>query len=138
MSAMDIYWITRLDSLNLMFWLITILSFLVALLLACVAAGFSVSSFESYSWVTDAMRAERLHNAKIFKRWAILVTIFSVIVGWTSCFIPTTKQAAAIYLLPKIANNEQVKQMPDKAAQLLNGKLDEWLDDLRDKKINKP
>jgi hypothetical protein len=54
-----------------------------------------------------------------------------------ACLIPTTEEMAAIYLLPKIANNEQVQQVPDKAMQLLNGKLDEWIADVRGEKKEK-
>ena len=51
-----------------------------------------------------------------------------------ACAIPNSNQVAAIYLLPKIANNEQVQQIPDKALKLMEGKMDEWLDGLRKEK----
>ena len=49
------------------------------------------------------------------------------IVVWA--FIPSTKEACAIYLIPKIANNEQVQKIPENALRLLNAKLEEWIDE---------
>lgn len=40
--------------------------------------------------------------------------------------MPTTKQLAAIYLLPKIMENKKVTDLPDKALTLAN----EWLEEL--------
>ncbi len=45
-------------------------------------------------------------------------------------FIPSSKTIAAMYLIPKIANNEIVQQIPDKAMNALNLKLDAWIDDM--------
>ena len=53
--------------------------------------------------------------------------IISAII-WT--FIPTTKQMAAVMVLPKIINNESVQEMPDKIFKLGI----EWLDELRPEK----
>jgi len=46
-----------------------------------------------------------------------------------SIFIPSSKMMAAMYLLPKIAGNEQVQQIPSKVLKALNFKLDEWVED---------
>lgn len=42
---------------------------------------------------------------------------------------PTQKEAAAIYLVPKIVNNEQIQQLPNNAVNLLNKQLEEWIAD---------
>jgi len=44
-------------------------------------------------------------------------------------FIPNTKEIAAIYLIPKIVNNEEVKAVPDNALKLLNLKMEEWIEE---------
>ena len=50
-----------------------------------------------------------------------------IIIG--GLFIPTTKEMAVIYLLPKVAHNEGIQKIPNQALKLLNFKLQEWLDD---------
>jgi len=52
----------------------------------------------------------------------ILCTIFSVT-------IPTTKEAAVIYLLPKVIKNEQCQQIPSNFVKFLNLKMEKWLNE---------
>ena len=59
--------------------------------------------------------------------WAMSIGVFILII---SNLIPSTKQLAAIYLLPKIVENRQITELPDKAVTLAN----EWLEELRPKK----
>lgn len=49
-------------------------------------------------------------------------------------FVPDSKTIAAMYLLPKLAHNEKLNQIPDKALDALNLKLDEWVKDLGEEK----
>ncbi|MBP7209597.1 MAG: hypothetical protein KBA02_00210 [Paludibacteraceae bacterium] len=49
-------------------------------------------------------------------------------------FVPSSKTISAMYLIPKITANEQVQQIPDKVLQIMNGKLDEWIEDLSKEK----
>lgn len=51
----------------------------------------------------------------------------SVIIG---VFIPDTKQMAAIYVIPKVAENEKVQEIGDG----LMGLADEWIKELSPKK----
>lgn len=44
---------------------------------------------------------------------------FLIICIFLVTFLPTTKQAATIYLLPKIASNKNMQQLPSKTAELL-------------------
>ena len=46
-------------------------------------------------------------------------------------FVPTTKEMCAIKLVPMIANDEQVQELPNKVVDLAN----EWLDELKPKPI---
>jgi len=45
-------------------------------------------------------------------------------------FLPTTKQACAIYVIPRIVNNKEVQELPEKVVDLAN----EWLEELKPKK----
>ena len=51
--------------------------------------------------------------------------------------VPSTKEFAAIYLIPKIANNEQVQKVPDNLLKLLNAKLEDWINDVGKKEQKK-
>ena len=57
--------------------------------------------------------------------FAPMLAIFIILVT----LIPSTKEACAIYLIPKIANNEQVQKIPDNFAKLFNVKMEEWIKD---------
>lgn len=54
-----------------------------------------------------------------------------------SLLIPNTKELVAIYLIPKITKNETVSNLPAKMADLLDKKLDEWINDTMDIKKDK-
>ena len=111
-SAWDVYWLVKLDSFNLMFCIFLFVSSVVIL------AALPVSDYD-----------EELAK-KIFKigvcGFLLNITFFT--------FIPTTKEVAAIYLIPKIANNKNVQQIPYNTARLLNEKLKEWVADMLEDK----
>lgn len=56
-----------------------------------------------------------------FRAAGIVFCVFMVL----SAIIPDTKQAAVIYCLPKIVNNEQVQKIPDNLLRLANSWIDE-------------
>jgi hypothetical protein len=55
----------------------------------------------------------------------ILVSV-TIVVLLIMAFAPSSKQAALIYLFPKIVNNEKINHIPDKILDLVNKQLDEW------------
>lgn len=116
-TAWDIYWITRLDGLNLFMGLIAGFSLTGALVLLIVRVMASDAYFE--------------YEKKICKQWFrpfTAVTIMGVVFMAISIFIPTTKEVAAIYMIPKIVNNEKIQKLPDNAVNFLNKKFEEWID----------
>lgn len=113
MSHGLVYWVTRLDSLASAGLFLVIPSTLVMII---VITGFAINE-----WGEDMEKQAK----KAFKV-ALTTLMISAII---TVFIPTTKEAAAIYLIPKIANNEDVQKMPDNVAKILNSKLEEWIDD---------
>ena len=52
-------------------------------------------------------------------------------------FLPSSKTIAAMYLIPKIANNESVQQIPSKALEVMNKSLDAWIKDLTKEEAKK-
>ncbi len=112
-----VYWITRLDGICVvcLIWII------VGLLVAggCAMVGF-------------------MEDEDVPKKWArkiALSVIFPLIVG---LFTPSSKEMAAIYLIPKIANSNSAKNVleaTDNATVLLKNKMAQWVtDQLKEKK----
>lgn len=129
-TGWDVYWITRLTALNGFFEFTGLITLLAVLGI--------------FSWVypiiTDVYSyGPREKLWKIYRRTMIGGTITGIILILISLFIPTTKEMAAIYIIPNIANNKQVQKIPDNAATLLNTKLEQWIDEtmLKDKKDKK-
>jgi hypothetical protein len=124
-TAWDIYWITRLDTLNVAFHVMLAISVVACMLLPILYLAFI--DFELRSL------------ANVITKFSIPIVIALIVIGgfgWT--FTPTTKEACAIYLIPKIANNEQVQKIPNNFAKLLNTKMEEWINNsIADKAENK-
>jgi hypothetical protein len=109
-TSWDIYWITRLDSINAFLAICSILSIAIFILVGSTTEG-----FEDYR-----------NRKKIF-----VISISSIFLLTMSALLtPTTKEFAVIYLAPKIINNEQVQKIPDNALKLLNKKMEEYINDL--------
>ena len=70
---------------------------------------------------------------EISKKGLILFIILFCFAFPTAVFLPTTKQACVIYLLPQIANNENIQKIPNNISDLMNKKLEQWIDDIRGK-----
>lgn len=52
--------------------------------------------------------------------------------GFIAAVTPDSKTLAAMYLIPKLVENDGSQKIPDKALKVLNLKLDEWVKDLSD------
>jgi len=74
---------------------------------------------------------------KRYRRISSLIIGFIIFLGISISAIPTTKEFAAIYLIPKVVNNEQVQKLPDNAVRLMNEKLEQWIEDVRGAKRGK-
>lgn len=61
-----------------------------------------------------------------WKKIAFVIFVSSIL---AQILTPTTKDVAAIYLVPKIVNNEDAQKLPGNAAKFLNAKLEEWVKD---------
>lgn len=94
------------------------------------------------SYVPTSIRQDDESGCKYYikKIFPKLLTIFKalgitwIIVILFGILMPTTKQAAAIYFLPKMINNQQVQKMPDKLVILANDWMDEQIKSIRRKK----
>lgn len=120
----EVYWITRMDSLN---GLLEFLDFmLICAVIGIVAARIVAHSDKNERGVLMTWRAG---YRKTF--WKLLIPLLTILLALMILYalLPTTKDACAIYLVSKIANNEQVQKVPNNFAKLLNTTLDEWIND---------
>lgn len=103
-SAWDIYWITRLDNLQLVF-----------ILGLGVSLGLSVMTLIESDSVEDFVKPV----CKYFLPVAVACAMGLV-------FVPSTKSAAAMYVVPAIVNSEAVQKIPAELTALAK----DWLKDL--------
>ena len=113
----QMYWLTRLDYICLIVRIIAILGG--GIMLVFTIIGGICLSEEDISKKT---------YTRLLFLWIIAL---AGIVG--TILTPTTKEMCAIKLVPIIANNEQVQELPNKVVDLAN----EWLDELKPKSTNK-
>jgi hypothetical protein len=111
-TSWDIYWITRLDQIQCIF---------IFLYFAFIASGFIGGIFSVASEVWEETYWTRAKSA--WTRWAVGFFILIVV----SFFTPSTKEMVAIYMIPKVANNEQIQKLPDDTAKFLNAQLELWI-----------
>jgi len=119
MSAWTVYLFTRLDALHGTFVAIITIS-AVVLIMATIFRCLGMPEHNPTSKEAKTL-TQRCNKA------IIISTISFFFGGMLLMIIPTSKDFAAIYLIPKIVNNEKVEGLPDKALDLMNKKLDEWL-----------
>jgi hypothetical protein len=122
-----IYWITRLETLSNFF------GFAAA---GCVAFVFfsGVAWFFGYATTFDERDAQNLNKcAKTIGRYWLIV---ASIVMPLALFVPSGKEAAAMIVLPAIANNQDFQALGSELPKLAR----EWLEELRPstKKAEKP
>ena len=121
MTWFDVYLFTRLDALNALF---------IASAIIVLCAGTFLTVVGAMQWrFNESELGEKL--ARKTWKWAVPICFFF---GLLSTITPTTKEFAAIYLIPKVVNNEHAKQIPDNALKLLNAKFEEWIKETTEKK----
>jgi len=63
-------------------------------------------------------------------RWLVLFIILTALSGTARAITPDSKQLAAIYIIPKIANNEDVQAISKDGLMLLRRKIEAYLSDM--------
>ena len=109
-----IYCITRLDPLNRV---------------GCVMAalGIIIGLFLFGPILDSDLDEEDIATLKRAQKWFLTIGIVGALV---CTFVPTKQEAAAIIVIPRIANSETVEQIGDGVKTLAV----EWLEELRPKK----
>lgn len=111
-----IYWITRLDGFVETCTLLAAATFVAAILAG--AFFFSLVMDEEDKTNTQYICIKRL----------FISLVASCVIFWTSAgFIPSTKEMAAIKVIPKIANSERIQNISNELCDLAV----DWLKDLK-------
>jgi len=119
-TSWQLYWLTRMDYFSGFFQVIGSITG-IALFVLLIMSMF----FKSLSYGEDS---DAVRSIKFFKV-ALWVFPFCLITNIFAFFIPSTKEMAAILVIPKIVNNQKVQQLPDKVLDLANS----WLEELKTK-----
>ena len=102
-----------------MYWLVTMDSIVHASAIIDIALG--VMAFLTIPMVLDDDLPKRTPSA---------IALAAVAFALVAAFVPTTRQMAAIVMVPKIANSEKVQAAGNKLYDLAV----EWMDELRPRK----
>lgn len=121
----EIYWITRLDSINI-FMLLAIVACIIFIIANAIRWFFHRENYDDY----DDRNCEL---CKYFRKNQIITGIISIILSILMIFIPSTKEAYTIYgvggIIDYVQENDTAKQLPDKAIQALDKLIDEYLEE---------
>lgn len=107
-TAWDVYWVTRLDQIKCALYILMVCT---AMLGGLGLLFFTISE--------GSLRA-----GKWFAAWLLPLAAALLIV---QAFVPSTRSAAAMVVLPAIINSEAVQTLPAEITQLAK----EWLQELR-------
>lgn len=120
-TSSQMYWITRCDAIGAIATIVLVLSFFVMLILLGVAymSGLDEASEEEPHESRDNEHRRAVHYARI----AVAVCSVS---GLITMLLPTTKEMAAIMVVPRIAASETLAELGEEAKTLVV----EWLDEL--------
>ena len=116
----QMYLITRLDSIHLVF----AVAIIPAMLLAGLAAVIGLVKY-----VNDYDDEEHDFGARLLRR-ALRVFAICVVASIFEALIPTTKEMAAITVVPRIANNERLQEAGNRLFDLATA----WMEELAPKK----
>ncbi len=130
---LELYWITRLDTIGLFLTIVAIVSFLatVALLITAVMIHCAAESYEEKAESTTP------------RRWGIRFLVITLVVGFINSLIPTTKEALIIYgvggTIDYLEDNSVAKELPDKVITCIDKLLNEYLiEEPRDQSNREP
>jgi hypothetical protein len=117
----EIYWITRLDYLQ---------GFILAIAIIPIVLKIGVIIAEAMSYDTcyeKEEKAKKLLGLKASMKSIIKYSTISILFLLTCCLIPSTKEMCVIKIIPIVANQGDIKEIPTNLAELAN----EWMEELR-------
>lgn len=105
MNAWTIYWILQLDSLNTLFCILSVFATIGAgiSVVAAIALSADLSAYDVEKKTKDFLHAQLIQ--KVAKCMSIVASILLLL----AAFLPTTKTAAAMVILPAVVNNQKIQ-----------------------------
>lgn len=116
-----IYWVGILDSISCALTFIALL--FGAIVVVCGIVWMVESDFNK-------------EKARLAKKATVCMFFCCLILCLTNAFIPSTRLAAAMYVVPAIANNENIQAIGSNSLEALRLLTEDWLRDLADVKKN--
>jgi len=97
--------------------------------------GFAIfAGASAVGFIISAMiRSDHRSDEAVYRRWGRWVlTLGIAMCTFTTLAIltPNTKQFAAIYMIPKVVNNEDIQAMSGDAMKAMRHKFGQWLDSI--------
>lgn len=112
-----IYWITRFDDIRT--------GLVVAAFAAIVLAALALVMF--LATVENVHRDNEVKYMKLAFCFAAVFVLLAGVIGGARAFVPTTRDAAAMAVIPALANSERVQTVGNAVYDLAV----EWLEELR-------
>lgn len=130
-TTSQMYWITRLDGIVTL--LAVLASFLCVLSVIMFVNGrCDCCAVKQWSWDTDKGIAARHEFGRRLIKASLMTFPAGVLLYILLVMVPTTKQMAAIIIVPRIANSEKVQTVGNKLYDFAI----EWMAELRPNKNN--
>ena len=122
----QMYWLVKLDDvrhlLSCIMWLPIVL-----------AVVFGIIAFVTFMTTIEGSREARMEAISDIAKlatWGVFMLFVVVALQVAIAFVPSTKQMAAIIVVPKIANSEKVQTVGNQLYDLAV----EWMNELKPKK----
>lgn len=135
-TGCQLYWLTRCDEIKALlepgfgwglFWFVSTIALLISTIAGTATEG-SPETSEDYYIFRIATAAKR-----ISKPVCIVFSAFILLGATISALIPTTKEMAAIVVIPAVANSESVQGLGEGIVNLAK----DWMVELSPKKVSK-
>lgn len=110
-SAWTIYWVMQMDNIASMFLVAAVVGGVAAILLWCIYNDAASSCPEE--WGSSDYRAKyqrKLDMAPALFKRARQITVLAALLFIVAYLLPSTKTAAAMLVIPAVANNETVQK----------------------------
>lgn len=123
MTSWELYWLTRMDAISFLFGIIGVVTLSTSIF---IAIGWAVHKADSNN------DGDRLDKGGDKLRTIFFKTVWiPILFGLMTALIPTTKEMAAILILPKltqaVSQNQELQKLPGNLLSLAN----EWIEHLK-------
>lgn len=129
----EMYWLTRLDPANRMLYALLITG--VGLIVILSLAQLVLRDINSWEKEESVNRKLKTADWLLFKGLPSVVVLI-LMAGVALVFTPTTKEMAAIKIIPAVANSQAVEKL-GKSAEMLIDLANSWMQELTPVKNDK-